>query len=319
MDEIELYSKLSGLNPQLEEASRFVCFAVGVGFHAGRSADDYIFLFEADDVRSELTQGGFSYLSLTNIDWILGEEFRSGRYGVLRLKVGSSSELKHFVNICLSLVRLSEHGAGSSLHEVIRAWFDFLIKRHEPTFAEALGLWGELYVLSKAEDLPSVVAAWQSSDYEIVDFVDTGIPVDVKTTVRPLREHLTTFRQHDELKRRQGWLISIWVEESPMGKSIFDLQEEILAADGLGPHEKVKICSSVLRRVGNSNYTRNLRLTCSRADLAWISMLHVPSPQITEGVLDMSWTFVLRDDVVQGSALAARNGCHFSRYFLKDD
>ena len=64
---------------------------------------------------------------------------------------------------------------------IIEEWEELLRAARKPTPSQELGLWGELYLLSRSADPGFALAAWRGPTRHVVDFFASGIAVECKT------------------------------------------------------------------------------------------------------------------------------------------
>jgi hypothetical protein len=87
-----------------------------------------------------------------------------------------------------------------------------------------LGLWGELWVISKSADADLLVAAWRGPESEAVDFFMGGIGLEVKASKRRLVHHVSQTQLERPVGDHQSTLMSVWVGIDPeRGQSLTDL------------------------------------------------------------------------------------------------
>jgi hypothetical protein len=82
------------------------------------------------------------------------------------------------------------------------------------------GFWGELAFATWFESADRIVAAWPGRPDARMDFQSSAAKWDIKTVEASERTH--HFGLH-QLSSENDWIISIVIEESPIGKSIHDL------------------------------------------------------------------------------------------------
>ncbi len=78
-----------------------------------------------------------------------------------------------------------------------------------------MGLWGELWFLSRRSEVDSLLAGWCGPDGDNTDFFFGSKGVEVKTS-RTRRQHFVSLAQVDDPTGSLGaWLLSIWVKPDP--------------------------------------------------------------------------------------------------------
>jgi hypothetical protein len=110
----------------------------------------------------------------------------------------------------------------------IADWQELLAHRKELTFAEYVGLWGELHLLLKASDRETAVARWNGPTGKTFDFSHSGVEVEVKTS---LRGHVHTFSEkqlQSSTSQASRYIASQYVEEDfAGGRTLTALVEKV--------------------------------------------------------------------------------------------
>lgn len=111
----------------------------------------------------------------------------------------------------------------------------------------ALGLWGELLLIARSLDPPSMVRHWRYSAMSTYDFGSHSECLDVKTTTFSLRHHELSFAQASPPAGLTVAFASIMTERVSSGTSIRALWDRVLQ---LAPSEQAKIDSACLQTLG---------------------------------------------------------------------
>ncbi len=112
----------------------------------------------------------------------------------------SAEQADHFVSNCAALFAASAQPAKSTL----------------------IGLWGELFVIHEGRDKESLMAAWHAAPTDATDFVGKGF-LEVKTTESKDRIHEVALEQVRPASGRDGYVVSVLVERTATGCSVFEL------------------------------------------------------------------------------------------------
>lgn len=112
---------------------------------------------------------------------------------------------------------------------LIRSWASALQEQEMISESRVTGLWGELLLISIANDTAAFVEAWHSEPNSTYDFMfGEGKYLEVKTTKRPFRVHTFSMGQALSLPPSDLLVASLMIREGSNGTSVNDLRREIL-------------------------------------------------------------------------------------------
>jgi hypothetical protein len=112
----------------------------------------------------------------------------------------------------------------------VEDWQMLLAPRAALSIEEQLGLWGELWIMSRAVDADQIFAAWRGPDGDPVDFFHDGTGLEVKVSRRARVHHMSQSQVDAPRGEHVSYLLSIWVgAESMRGTSLAELVERLLA------------------------------------------------------------------------------------------
>jgi hypothetical protein len=145
------------------------------------------------------------------------------------INVGSDILLrKIFLDLCFDLVQ--NLGDEPEMNEI-----KLFIDKVKQLFAQLtlksniteLGLWGELFLIAKSNDVDYAIKAWHVNKNNRYDFNDSKCKVEVKTTTRSERIHHFSLSQLDELLANETFICSIMTCKVDIGTSVYDLYNTI--------------------------------------------------------------------------------------------
>jgi hypothetical protein len=119
---------------------------------------------------------------------------------------------------------------GDPQYQEIRALIDIaseLFSDEKVSPESILGLWGELFLLSKADDVRNGFEFWRVKDTERYDFSDGNVRLEVKTTLRDSRRHIFSLEQLRPVDGVVVYVASLMLQPSSGGLTILDLIERI--------------------------------------------------------------------------------------------
>ena len=97
----------------------------------------------------------------------------------------------------------------------IAAWEQLFQRRRRLSLDEEQGLWGELFFLQTFPDFDAAVAAWRGPDADDFDFLANGVAIEVKTSRRFGRHHISHAQVSQATAEAEMYLVSVWVGEDP--------------------------------------------------------------------------------------------------------
>jgi hypothetical protein len=130
----------------------------------------------------------------------------------------------------------------------VEEWQFLLGRKHLLSPEQQLGLWGELWVMSRAVNTDSLFGAWLGPDQEPTDFFYDAIGLEVKVT-RQAHVHYVSLSQVDRPRGEfKTYLLSMWVGvDSNQGVSLAEEVDLLL--------NKVSDPTAFLRRLAQVGYT----------------------------------------------------------------
>jgi hypothetical protein len=215
---------------------------------------------------------------------------------LLRYQKNQISDIQVFSEVVASVINATRTDSSPEEYEtVIDSWLSLLNSGKNPGFAEVLGLWGELFVISKSSNIHETVNSWQWTDSQSCDFVCRGEGIEVKTSSTSIREHTTSLIQHRAASSLPTFLFSILTNESPEGVSISQLSRICLERVLDDQFASAKIISACARRVGFDWAYQNLKFDLEHANrfslvFNWES---VPDIDWPSSVTKAQWSFLL--------------------------
>jgi Putative PD-(D/E)XK family member, (DUF4420) len=130
----------------------------------------------------------------------------------------------------------------------VEEWQMLLGRRARLSAEEQLGLWGELWVLSKAVEVDRLFLAWRGPEREPVDFFYDGAGLEIKVSRRAHVHHISQTQIDAPRGEHDAYLLSMWVgAESARGVSLAELVERLL--------NKLSDPVAFLRQLANVGYS----------------------------------------------------------------
>lgn len=158
-------------------------------------------------------------------------------YLVLECDGGDADLLMHFLRIVERLGLASSH--GQEFDRAVRSIFELFRSLSQPGTGTPQGLWAELLLFTLAKDPSYLAAAWHSEPGDLHDFVGAGSRLEVKSSVRTVREHDFSLEQL-ERDVQNTVIVSVMLTESSSGANVLDLLDDALSKiDGIDLRDRV--------------------------------------------------------------------------------
>lgn len=154
-----------------------------------------------------------------------------------------------------NLDRASDRNPESIL-TALAPWERLLRNRGLLSEERQIGLWGELLFILEGPSIDGAVRAWSPSSHDVIDFVNGGVGIEVKTSTIRLKHtvSLNQARASDGVLRVA--FASIWAVPDASGKTLIDLVESISAATSEGVMFEQKVLLAGFSRLQGDAYGR---------------------------------------------------------------
>jgi Putative PD-(D/E)XK family member, (DUF4420) len=205
----------------------------------------------------------------------------AGTYTIVRLEENDPELVRLFLRLleeafCGSNAPATNRAIGDRIMELAN-----LFRKAESSSKDIIGLWGELFVIAGAASKENAVRRWCLHRNAKYDFVSEAFAIEVKATVKPMREHHFALEQLRPLDALTVYVASVQLVQVQGGKAVFQLMDEILAAIG-DSDLRYAFLGLCLVKGGEDIYRSNLRykLLSSEAGVAFFAANDVTVPSI---------------------------------------
>lgn len=149
-----------------------------------------------------------------------------GNFTVIKLASHNYELVRYFIEVIyLILVKLPSIPSNEELRLELTKVIGLFSNPPQFSKDSIIGLWAELFVILQASQPEYLLRAWHVNTDDKYDFNDSQNKLEIKSTSKQVRKHIFSLEQ---LNSDSGLLIgSVYVVESGIGKSIFDLEDEI--------------------------------------------------------------------------------------------
>jgi len=196
-----------------------------------------------------------------------------------------------------------EPASESKVDECVNAVLDLFRRFSVPPRTTVVGLWGELAVILASKKINVFVEARHNHLCETFDFCLGGVRLEVKTSEKKIRQHDFSLQQVQS-PRNDDFVVSILLNRSASGVSVFDLTDKICENLSLSHREKV-ICN-VLETLGeDAEMAEADRFDLSSAwqSLCFLPSALVPSPSVSSQFANVITNVRFQTDISEACRL----------------
>jgi hypothetical protein len=225
-----------------------------VDTYVARTADDrpaLLFVQSAGEARPPAVQTrGLSARFDVACELRAGNNISRGQFAVVECSSSDRAVQQFFLRVASGLLEwLPANASAADISRVVHELTEMFRALDQPSRRSVQGLWGELLLIATARDVVAALVAWHGASSERFDFAKQSQRVEVKTCVRPHRNH---HFQLDQLRddRVDICVASIVVESSGGGMSVNELLAEIRPQVGAQAELLIKIDRVVAATLG---------------------------------------------------------------------
>ncbi|MCF8467271.1 MAG: PD-(D/E)XK motif protein [Sneathiella sp.] len=206
----------------------------------------------------------------------------AGTYTIVRLEENDPDLVRVFLRL-LEETFCGDNAGPQTNREIGEKILELanLFSQLDNSTKDVVGLWGELLIISLAESPETAARCWCLHKNAKYDFVCDGFALEVKTTLRPSRDHRFSLDQLRPYGELEVYVASIQVVQAHGGKAAFELVDSILANISDAELRKAFLILCLLKG-GEDIYKSVLRLQLlsTEAGIAYFSALDIPVPLI---------------------------------------
>lgn len=143
---------------------------------------------------------------------------------ILECKAVDPDVARYFYRVMDSVVIADERTADEPAFErALDAIVNLFRALQKPAKKSVQGLWAELALIAWSADPVAAISAWHSDPAALHDFSAGAFRVEVKSTMKSLREHSVGLDQLSAMSPGRTLLVSFQLHESGEGESVEDL------------------------------------------------------------------------------------------------
>lgn len=185
---------------------------------------------------------------------------RLGLFTVIRCRSPETETIRYFLSVCSVIMRhLGSEPSRANLAAAVRRIASIFQSIKKPPVRSLIGLFGELFVISRSRSPMRTVSAWRVDETSRFDFSVGDIRIDVKSSAGRARKHIFAYDQCNPPRNTHAVVASLMVERVPRGVSIDDLVGSIEARLAGDPELVLKLHDIVASTLG-AELTTSLRV-----------------------------------------------------------
>jgi hypothetical protein len=174
-------------------------------------------------------------------------------------------------------------GAGTGeLGACIQKLLDLFRAMTHPGGKEVAGLWAELFVIAKSNDISQAMTAWHADPFDKFDFSWNRGCLEVKASTRDVRVHDFSLEQLSSPIGGKGLVASLLLQPLTGGLGIIELAREIENAIVHLPELRQKLWNNLTKALGNDfseKLDRRFDTSFAERHIVLYSMNDIPAIQ----------------------------------------
>lgn len=152
----------------------------------------------------------------------------TARFNIIQLNSNNLDFQRYFFGVMsLVLQRLKSIPSTATLKAEITKVIRLFTENPKLSLDVIRGLWAELLVIEKSANPEYLIKAWHVTPNEKYDFNDGVCKLEVKSTGGSERKHTFSLEQLNPEAETELFIASIFVLQTGLGKSVFDLVDAI--------------------------------------------------------------------------------------------
>jgi hypothetical protein len=232
---------------------------------------------QTPDVRLE----NLTVHSRTNCVVVSPDGPRHGQFAIVSCNSEDSAIRRYFLDVAQVLVELlGPEPTGEAINDAVLKLVELFQDLQRPPTESALGLFGELLLISLASSVAAAVEAWHPANESTYDFSVRSLRIEVKTTSSQRRAHEFSLAQCSPPAGSLGLVASLRTELVGVGTSIGDLVDRIenSLASNSGLIIKVRrICARALGSAYLPGLLSTFDENMAQASLRFFDMRVIPA------------------------------------------
>jgi hypothetical protein len=231
---------------------------------------------------------------------------RKWKSASVAIECRSSAALRTFSVLAAEVFDLASRSAldAQRVLAVFDEWESLFGQVTRMSQNDALGLWGEVWLLSKSEQPDAAISAWIANRVGRTDLLADGISFEVKTS----RLRLTHFISDSQVQRPNGdgeaFFVSIWCEEDDSGTSLPEIVSQLIDRVVDSPMLERKLLARGYSHIHSDSYRSKYRVLETPRVFRSIDIPRVR--EIDDGVFSVRYQVQLKESASLTAASAGQ-------------
>lgn len=174
-------------------------------------------------------------------------------------------------------------GVGTpDLQRCVQSLLDLFRALARPSNREVTGLWAELFVIARSKNVAQALRMWHADQFERFDFSWPLGCLEVKASIKELRQHEFALEQLRVPSGGAGYIASVLLQALSGGVGVVELANEIEVSVATESHLRQKLWENIAAALGNDfseRLDRRFDPSYAERNLSIYAMGDVPAPQ----------------------------------------
>lgn len=252
-------------------ASYSVVADTGQRCRVGRSSEGHpavlISFARETGTSSNRTLATIQYRPPASVEVVAAGQNRSARLAILECRTTDAELAAYFFRIVDSVLvsdgRTADEAHFEAALDAIVTLFRAL---QRPAQRSVQGLWAELAIITWSARPEVALASWHSDPHALHDFAAGSFRLEIKSTMKALREHSFLLDQLSSMSPGATLIGSLMLTEDPDGANLGDLLDAIRSRLRQGAESVVRLEVIVAESLGQAwHEARDVRFDAERA------------------------------------------------------
>lgn len=234
LNNIDLVEKFKGLEARPQTNDGFNAIALDASSHRlGITSEGYPIFFIACSSSERVSDINLRLFKvLFNRQCIIADSSTGniiqGTFSIIQLSSLNPDFQKYFLEVVyLLLSRLDEKPSANILKSEVSKLISLFTNVKSISKEVVRGLWAELILIKQSSNPSYLIRSWHVVPEDKFDFNDGTDKIEVKSTNGSKREHIFALEQLNLNKGSRLLIASMFVSQTGVGKTIFDIVDEI--------------------------------------------------------------------------------------------
>lgn len=180
-----------------------------------------------------------------------GNDDFNGNFCIVKFTENFPELYEMFVRcVCSTVDKLPTNASTKTIESFILELGELFRTLNSPGGREISGLWAELFIISIASDSVNALKSWHNDPYDLHDFSNERMLLEVKSTVRNIRVHDFSLEQLTPNVNGGGFIVSVLLNKIASGTGVIELAKLIEDKVREFPELRKKLWRIILESLG---------------------------------------------------------------------